>query len=123
MVWDPKRISPQSWADVAEFYVRIAARNYEFRPMQLLALHVGSQPYAGALSAATSGTALFVAPAGVTDWVGEGLRVDVDFTGAIRFVREGRGARKSDMFRADSERITDAFDGFLRRSGWGIGGT
>jgi hypothetical protein len=119
MVWDPKRISRQSWGDVTEYYRRIGERNYEFRPMHALAAHVAERPYAASIEAATSGTALFVAPPGTTQWVEEGLRIDVDFVGGIRFVREGRRPAKPDTFRAEPEGIVEAFEGFLRRAGWG----
>ncbi|HEY4015806.1 MAG TPA: hypothetical protein VGM06_20840 [Polyangiaceae bacterium] len=119
MVWDPKRIRPQSWADVAEFYRRIGERNDEFRPMEALATHIAAQPYAASLQAATSGTALLVARQGVTQWVEEGLRLDVDFVGGIRFVREGARPGKPETFRSEPEGIVDAFERFLARAGWG----
>jgi len=86
--------------------------------MQVLAQHIASGPHACALSGATSGTALLVAPHGV-DRASGALRIDVDFAGTIRFVRQGRPPAKPSVTQHSTPFLIAAFDAFVRRSEWG----
>jgi hypothetical protein len=119
MVFDPARISPQrTWSDVTAFYRHIEERNDDFRPLRALAERIASQPYADRIFAATSGTALFVAPRPDAAWADEALRIDVDLGGSIRFVFRGRPPAKPESFSAETPTIVGAFERFLDRAGW-----
>ena len=119
MVWDPARITPRPWPGVIEFYRRIEDRNAEFRPMRLLAEHVASQPYAGSIFGATSGTALLVTAHAGADWMKHGVRIDLDLVGTICFVlQEHRGARPHVILRSETDNVVASFEGFLRKARW-----
>jgi hypothetical protein len=118
MVWNPARITPRPWPHVIEFYRRIEDRNHEFSPMRVLAEHVASRPYAASVFAATSGTALLVAARADANWAREGLRIDVDLVGTIRFVLEGRLPARPSVFRSETQNIVSAFEGFLHKAKW-----
>jgi hypothetical protein len=118
VVWNPAQIEPRTWDAVIAFYRQIADQNEDFRPMQVLAQHIASGPHACALSGATSGTALLVAPHGV-DRASGALRIDVDFAGTIRFVRQGRPPAKPSVTQHSTPFLIAAFDAFVRRSEWG----
>jgi hypothetical protein len=90
MVWDPKRIARVSWAEAASFYRNLVDRNAEFEPLRALVEHVGSGPWAASLGAATSGTALLVAPLDTVDWAKSSVRVDVGLGGSVLLVPPGR---------------------------------
>jgi hypothetical protein len=119
MVWHAARITPQPWDGVIEFYRHFEDRNDDFHPMRLLAEHIASRPYAASVFGATSGTALFVAPRADADWAQDGLRIDVGLGGAIRFVFQGRPPSKPNVFRSETQKIVDTFEGFIRKAKWG----
>ncbi len=118
VVWNPAQIEPRTWDAVIDFYRQLAERNEDFRPMHALAQHIASVPRASDLSGATSGTALLVAPHGV-DWASGALRIDVDFAGTIRFVRQRRPPARPSVTRHSTPFLIAAFDAFVRRSEWG----
>jgi len=99
MVWEPSQIAPKSWAEVVTFYEGIEDRNHDFVPLRQLGQHVAGQGYATSIAAATSGTALLVAPVGArgivgtTEWAAGALRVDIDLSGSVRFAVPAGGQR------------------------------
>src|SRR5271169_4058744 len=95
MVWDPARITPKPWQGVLEFYRYVEERDDDFRPLRRLVEHVVSRPYAASIAAATSGTALLVAPRVQVDWALEAMRIDVDLSGSIRFTSPRRGLARA----------------------------
>ncbi len=120
MVWDPARITPQPWPSVSAFYRYIEDRNKDFGPLLRLVDHVASRPYAASIAAATSGTALLVAPLGETDWVRRALRVDVDLGGSIRFTLPSATDARPASFECEGD-IVVAFEARLRKWGWLVG--
>jgi hypothetical protein len=89
MVWDPRKITRRSWREVAAFYQSLEDRNTDFQPLRALAEHVVAQTYATSLGAATSGTALLVAPSDVLagqDVAAGSIRIDVDLSGSVQIV-------------------------------------
>ena len=117
MVWDPARITPKSWKDVHDFYVELEDRNHDFTPLRQLAAHVVAQPYAVSIGAATSGTALFVAPPPGGDWIRDALRIDLDLSGAIAFARPGSKG-KAASFACEDARVIPTFERLLRELSW-----
>jgi hypothetical protein len=113
MVWDPARIVPRPWAGVVEFYLQIAERNDDFRPLLRLVEHVASQPYARSIFAATSGTALLVARQEAVDWAADALRIDIDLSGAIRFARPAKGLGKPTTFECEAGKIVETLERYL----------
>ena len=118
MVWDPARITPNSWANVLLFYRHLEERNDDFRPLGHLVEHVVSQPYASSIAPATSGTALLVARNAEADWTHEALRIDVDLSGSIRFALPEKRLVKATTFACDGKKIVTTFESFLRKAGW-----
>jgi hypothetical protein len=122
MVWDPKRIKPQSWADVVAFYQHIEDRNDDFRPLRALAEHVAAQPYAASLSAAVSGTSLLVTRRAGADWARDSLRIDVGLSASIRFVVPRRGAARPTTLETENPTIpavVATFEKILAKADWG----
>jgi hypothetical protein len=122
MVWDPKKITRRSWAEVGAFYRGLEDRNTDFQPLRELAEHAAAQPYAPSLGAATSGTALLVAPLVVLtreDAAIESLRIDVDLSGAVQLVvpASQRGAARSSTT-VPPAKLVAAFERFLGDAGW-----
>jgi hypothetical protein len=114
MVWDPKRIARVSWAEAAAFYRNLEDRNAEFEPLRALVEHVDAQPWASSLSAATSGTALLVAPAHTVEWGATScMRVDVGLGGHVQLVPTGRPS----LSPADGL-LAKAFERVVREAGW-----
>jgi hypothetical protein len=113
MVWDPKRIARVSWAEAAAFYRNLEDRNAEFEPLRTLVEHIGAQPCAASLGAATSGTALLVAPSDTVERATASLRVDVGLDGRVQLV-PARGPRLSP---ADGF-LVKVFERFVREAGW-----
>jgi hypothetical protein len=118
MVWDPARITPRSWAEIAGAYLGLEDRNPDFEPMRRLAEHISSQPYAASLAGATSGTALFVAPRAIASWAKDALRVDVDLSGELRLTAPGSPPGKGGGIPCDSAKIVATFEAQLRKAGW-----
>jgi hypothetical protein len=118
MVWDPARITPRSWAEVIALYRGLEDRNPDFEPMRRLAEHVASQPYAPSVFAATSGTALLVAPRATADWGKEGLRIDVDLGGELRLAAPGAAPGRAAGIACESAQIVATFERQLRKAGW-----
>jgi hypothetical protein len=118
MVWDPARITPNSWANVLLFYRHLEERNDDFRPLGHLVEHVASRPYASSIVAATSGTALLVARNAQADWTHEAVRIDVDLSGAIRFALPEKRLVKATTFQCDGKKIVGTFESFLRKAAW-----
>jgi hypothetical protein len=118
MVWDPKRIARVSWAEAAAFYRNLEDRNSEFEPLRVLVEHVGAQPWAASLGAATSGTALLVAPPDTVEWAATScLRVDVGLGGHVQLVSAGRPSLSpADAF------LAKEFERVVREAGWVQGG-
>ncbi len=117
MVWDPRRITRRSWAEVAAFYRNLEDRNSDFRPLRELAEHAGAQPYASALGAATSGTALLVARADALQWAVEALRVDIDMSGAVQLTVPTQGSGKP-ATRTLAGSLPAALERQARAAGW-----
>jgi hypothetical protein len=113
MVWDPKRIARASWAEAAAFYRNLEDRNAEFEPLRALVEHVGAQPWIASLGAATSGTALLVAPRDTVDWGASCLRVDVGLGGHVQLVPAGRPS----LSPADGL-LAKTFERIVREAGW-----
>jgi hypothetical protein len=113
MVWDPKRIARVSWAEAAAFYCNLQDRNSEFEPLRVLVEHLGSGPWAASLGAATSGTALLVAPLDTADWATSSVRVDIRLGGSVQLVPPGRPA----MSPAEGL-LAKAFERVVREAGW-----
>lgn len=113
MVWDPKRIARVSWAEAAAFYRNLEGRNAEFAPLRALVEHLGSAPWGATLGAATSGTALLVAPLDTVDWAGASLRVDVALSGGVQLVPAGRPS----LSPPDGS-LLKAFERAAREAGW-----
>jgi hypothetical protein len=90
MVWDPKRIARVSWDEAAAFYRNLEDRNAEFQPLRALVEEVRSRPWIASLDAATSGTALLVAPPGVAEWATASVRVDVALDGSVQLTAPGK---------------------------------
>ena len=118
MVWDPARVTPKVWESVLEFYRHLEERNDDFRPLCHLVGHVAGQAYAPSIAAATSGTALLVAPRAQADWAHEAIRIDVDLAGSIRFTLPSERLVKPATFECESAKIVGTFESFLRKSGW-----
>src|SRR5689334_15142636 len=113
MVWDPKRIARVSWAEAAAFYRNLEDRNTEFQPLRALVDDIGVQPWAASLGAATSGTALLVAPLDTTEWAASCVRVDVALGGSVQLTAPGRPSfTPADGF------LTKAFERIVREVGW-----
>lgn len=120
MVWDPKRITPKSWADIAAFYRHIEDRNDDFRPLRALAEHVATQAYAASLFAAVSGTALLVTRRAGADWAHDSLRIDVGLSASIRLVVQARGAAKATTLESQTvPALIAAFEGLVAKADWG----
>jgi hypothetical protein len=113
MVWDPKRVTRATWGDALAFYRNLEDRNPDFQPLRELVEHVGRQPYAASLGAATSGTALLVAPRDTVQWGESCLRVDIDLSGAVQLTKAG-GKR----FPPAERSLEAAFDRALAEAGW-----
>jgi hypothetical protein len=113
MVWDPKRIARVSWAEAAAFYRNLEDRNAEFEPLRALVEHVGAGPWAASLGAATSGTALLVAPIDAVEWATSSVRVDIGLGGHVQLVPPGRPA----LSPAEGL-LADAFERVVRQAGW-----
>ena len=113
MVWDPKRIAPVSWAEAAAFYRNLEDRNAEFQPLRALVDDIRDQPWAASLSAATSGTALLVAPLGAAEWAASSVRVDVALGGNVQLTAPGRLS-----FTPAEGLLTKAFERIVRELGW-----
>jgi hypothetical protein len=112
MVWDPARITPRPWGGVVEFYRHLEDRNADFRPMRLLAERLASRAEGLPLAfAATSGTALLVVARSGADWVRDGLRIDVDLAGGIRFFEPG--SNKPRVFGSEIEPLASAVEAFV----------
>jgi hypothetical protein len=113
MVWDPKRITRISWAGAAAFYRNLEDRNAEFEPLRALVEYIGAEPWAASLGAATSGTALLVAPLDTVEWATASLRVDVGLDGRVQLVPAGR----PQLSPADGS-LVKAFERIVREAGW-----
>lgn len=113
MVWDPKRITRVSWAEAAAFYRNLEDRNAEFEPLRALVEHVGVQPWAASLGAATSGTALLVAPLDTVEWPTSAVRIDVGLGGQVQLVAPGRPT----LSPAEGS-LAGAFERAVREAGW-----
>ncbi len=113
MVWDPKRIARVSWAGAAAFYRDLENRNAEFEPLRALVEHVGSQPWAASLGAATSGTALHGAPLDTVEWATASVRVDVGLGGQVQLMPVGRPS----LSPAEGL-LVKAFERVVREAGW-----
>jgi hypothetical protein len=122
MVWDPRRITRRSWAEVAAFYRDIEDRNTDFQPLRELAEHAATQVYATSIGAATSGTALLVAPVAVLagdDAAATSLRIDVALSGALTIVAPANQRRTSSAPASVAlPMLVGAFERFLRDAGW-----
>lgn len=116
MVWDPARITPRSWAEVVAVYRGLEDRNPDFQPMRRLVEHVAAQPYAASIFAATSGTALFVAPRAGAEWAKEALRVDVDLGGEVRVASPGSAPGKGAGVACESARLVAVVEEQLRKA-------
>jgi hypothetical protein len=113
MVWDPKRIARVSWAEAAAFYRNLVDRNAEFEPLRAFVEHAGSEPWAASLGAATSGTALLVAPLDAVDWATSSVRVDVGLGGSVLLVPPGRPPLSpAEGF------LVKTFERVVREAGW-----
>jgi hypothetical protein len=113
MVWDPKRISRVSWAEAAAFYRNLVDRNSEFEPLRALVEHLVAQPWAVSLGAATSGTALLIAPLDTGDWATSSVRIDVSLSGGVHLVPPGRPSQSpAEGF------LPKALERVLREAGW-----
>jgi hypothetical protein len=112
MVWDPRRITRRTWGEAALFYRGLEDRNADFGPLRELAEHASGQPYASALGAATSGTALLVAPAGAMEWAVEALRIDIDLGGTVQLTVPGAKTR------AVEGALVPAFERAAGAAGW-----
>jgi hypothetical protein len=122
MVWDPKRIKPQSWGEVIAFYRHIEDRNDDFRPLRALVEHIAAQGYASSLSAAVSGTSLLIARSPGADWARDGLRIDVGLSASIRFVVQRRGEAKPTTLETENPTVpalVTTFERFLEKADWG----
>jgi hypothetical protein len=114
MVWDPKRIARVSWAEAAAFYRNLEDRNAEFEPLRALVEHVAAQPWVASLGAATSGTALLVAPPDTVEWSATScLRVDVGLSGYVQLVPAGRPSLSP-----DDAILAKTFERVVREAGW-----
>jgi hypothetical protein len=118
MVWDPSRIAPATWPSALALYRHIEDRNDDFRPLRQLVEHVSSRAYAASIFCATSGTSLLVAPRADVEWARESLRIDVDLSGAIRFVHLDPQLPKPQTSTCEGPTIVGAFERFLARSRW-----
>ncbi|MGH7434359.1 MAG: hypothetical protein ACRENE_01650 [Polyangiaceae bacterium] len=119
MVWDPKRIARVSWAEAAVFYRNLEDRNSEFEPLRALVEHLGSEPWAASLDAATSGTALLVAPPDTTDWATSSVRVDVRLGGSVQLVPPGLPALPGRPAQSPADGLlAKAFERVVREAGW-----
>ncbi len=122
MVWDPKKITRRSWAEVAAFYRNIEDRNTDFQPLRELAEHAAAQAYAPSIGVATSGTALLVAPVAVLareDAPGACLRIDLALSGALTIVAPASQRRASSPPASiPAPMLVAAFERFLRDAGW-----
>ena len=113
MVWDPKRIARVSWAEAAAFYRNLVDRNAEFEPLRVLVEHLASQSWAASLAAATSGTALLIAPLDTADWATSSVRVDIGLSGGIHLVPAGRPSQSpADGF------LVKAVERVVKEAGW-----
>jgi hypothetical protein len=122
MVWDPKRIRPQSWSEVIAFYRGIEDRNDDFRPLRGLVEHIAAQGYASSLSPAVSGTALLITRGAGADWARDGLRIDVGLSASIRFVVQRRGEAKPTTLEIENTTVpalVTTFEGLLQKADWG----
>lgn len=117
MIWDPTRIEPKSWPEVQAFYAALEDRNHDFAVLRALAAHVRAQPYANSLAGAISGTSLLVAPKAQPDWAREAVRVDLDFSGAVRFDRPGASNKASTLIHEDAK-VTGYFERLLHELRW-----
>jgi hypothetical protein len=113
MVWDPKRITRASWAEAAAFYRSLEDRNAELEPLRALVEYLGSAPWAASLGAATSGTALLVAPLDTVDWATSSVRVDISLGGSVLLVPAGRPS----LSPAEGL-LVKAFERVVREAGW-----
>lgn len=113
MVWDPKRIARVSWAEAATFFRSLEDRNADFEPIRALVEHVGAQPWSASLGAATSGTALLIAPLDTVEWATSSVRVDIDLGGHVQLVPAGRPSLSpAEGF------LVNAFERVVREAGW-----
>jgi hypothetical protein len=122
MVWDPKRINPQSWGEVVAFYRGIEDRNSDFRPLRALSEHISRQGYVSSLFAAVSGTSLLVTRHKGADWARDGLRIDVGLSASIRFVVQRRGEPKPTTLETDDPSVVAlvvTFERLLEKDDWG----
>lgn len=112
MVWDPTHVTPRPWVSVVAFYRALEERNADFQSMRLFAEHLSTHAHAGGRFGATSGTALFVAWRPDADWLHEGVRIDVELSGAIAFVRLSTGPppRNGGVQRADAASMVRTFE-------------
>jgi hypothetical protein len=122
MVWDPRKITRRSWRQVAAFYQSLEDRNTDFQPLRALAEHVVAQTYATSLGAATSGTALLVAPADVLaseDIAAGSIRIDVDLSGSVQMVAPAhlRGPKGAPV-RVPPAAAIGAFERILQSTSW-----
>jgi hypothetical protein len=122
MVWDPRKITPRSWPQVAAYYQSLEDRNTDFQPLRVLAEHVVAQTYATSLGAATSGTALLVAPADVLarqDVAAGSIRIDVDLSGSVQIVAPAhlRGPKDAPV-RVPPAAIIGTFERILQSANW-----
>jgi hypothetical protein len=118
MVWDPSRIAPATWPGAIEFYRHIEDRNHDFGALRQLAEHVAAQAYASSLHCATSGTSLLVARRPDGEWATDSVRIDLDLSGAIRFVHVDPRLPKSRIFTCESPSIVASFERFLALAKW-----
>jgi hypothetical protein len=118
MVWDPARITPRPWASVLESYRHLEDRNTDFGPLRGLVEQVVASARGSSLFAATSGTALLVAPQADADWKHDALRIDVGLSGSIRFVLPAKPPTRPTTFERDGEKVGVAFESFLRDARW-----
>jgi hypothetical protein len=122
MVWDPKRIRPQSWAEVIAFYRHIEDRNDDFRPLRALVEHIAAQGYASSLFTAVSGTALLITRSAAADWARDGLRIDVGLSASVRFVVQRRGDAKPTTLETENPTVpalVTTFERILEQVDWG----
>ncbi|HEX3770365.1 MAG TPA: hypothetical protein VHV30_05855 [Polyangiaceae bacterium] len=122
MVWDPKRITPKSWAEVVAFYRHLEDRNDDFRPLRALAERIAEPSYGASLFPAVSGTALLITRHAGADWAQDGLRIDVGLSASLRFVVPRPGAAKPTTLETDNltlPALVATFEGLLAQPDWG----
>jgi hypothetical protein len=122
MVWDARKVTQRSWAEVVAFYANLEDRNPDFEPLRALAEHVAARPYATLVDGATSGTALLVLPAtGFQrgEAAVDALRLDIDLGGSVRLVAPASLRKPTDPPKGVVHpKLVEGFEGVLRRAGW-----